>query len=72
MSMKVSDFDYKLPEELIAQNPIEKREYSKLLVMNILLLKDQGLLLPNNSLYFSLSIQLLTVKSIVSINTSSL
>jgi S-adenosylmethionine:tRNA ribosyltransferase-isomerase len=34
MSMKVSDFDYKLPEELIAQNPIEKREYSKLLVMD--------------------------------------
>jgi S-adenosylmethionine:tRNA ribosyltransferase-isomerase len=32
--MKVSDFDYKLPEELIAQNPIEKREYSKLLVMD--------------------------------------
>mgnify|MGYP000938866078 FL=1 len=32
--MKVSDFDYKLPEELIAQNPIDKREYSKLLVMD--------------------------------------
>ncbi len=32
--MKVSDFDYKLPEELIAQNPIDKREYSKLLIMD--------------------------------------
>ena len=32
--MKVSDFDYKLTEELIAQNPIDKREYSKLLVMD--------------------------------------
>ncbi|HPV55474.1 MAG TPA: S-adenosylmethionine:tRNA ribosyltransferase-isomerase, partial [Bacilli bacterium] len=34
MSMKVSDFDYKLPNELIAQNPIDKREYSKLLIMD--------------------------------------
>lgn len=32
--MKVSGFDYKLPNELIAQNPIDKREYSKLLIMN--------------------------------------
>ena len=32
--MKVSDFDYKLPNELIAQNPIDKREYSKLLIMD--------------------------------------
>ncbi len=32
--MKVSGFDYKLPNELIAQNPIDKREYSKLLIMD--------------------------------------
>ncbi|HHY82330.1 MAG TPA: tRNA preQ1(34) S-adenosylmethionine ribosyltransferase-isomerase QueA [Clostridiales bacterium] len=30
--MKVSDFDYELPEELIAQTPLEKRDESRLLV----------------------------------------
>ena len=30
--MKLSDFDYELPEELIAQKPIEKRDESRLLV----------------------------------------
>lgn len=32
--MKTSDFDYDLPEELIAQHPAEKRDHSRLLVMN--------------------------------------
>jgi S-adenosylmethionine:tRNA ribosyltransferase-isomerase len=32
--MKTSDFDYYLPEELIAQTPLEKRDTSKLLVLN--------------------------------------
>ncbi len=32
--MKTSDFDYNLPEELIAQTPIEKRDSSKLMVLN--------------------------------------
>ena len=32
--MKVEDFDYKLPEELIAQKPIEKRDESRLLVLD--------------------------------------
>lgn len=32
--MKTSDFDFKLPEELIAQHPSEKRDHSKLLVVN--------------------------------------
>lgn len=32
--MKLKDFDYNLPEELIAQTPLEKRDESKLLVMN--------------------------------------
>ena len=32
--MKVSDFNYELPEELIAQTPIEKRDTSKLMVLN--------------------------------------
>ena len=32
--MKTSDFFYDLPEELIAQTPLEKRDNSRLLVMN--------------------------------------
>lgn len=32
--MKLSDFDYKLPENLIAQTPLKKRDSSKLLVLN--------------------------------------
>ena len=32
--MKVSDFNYELPEELIAQTPIEKRDMSRLMVLN--------------------------------------
>lgn len=32
--MKTDDFDYYLPEELIAQSPLEKRDTSKLLVLN--------------------------------------
>lgn len=32
--MKTEDFDYNLPEELIAQTPLEKRDASKLLIMN--------------------------------------
>ena len=36
--MKTDDFDYYLPEELIAQVPLEHREESKLLVLD----KDTG------------------------------
>lgn len=32
--MKTSDFDYELPEELIAQHPAAQRDHSRLLVMN--------------------------------------
>lgn len=32
--MKTSDFDYKLPIELIAQTPVEPRDYSRLMVLN--------------------------------------
>ena len=32
--MKTSDFDYLLPEELIAQTPVEPRDHSRLLVYN--------------------------------------
>ena len=31
--MKTSDFFYDLPEELIAQTPLEKRDNSRLLVL---------------------------------------
>ena len=32
--MKLTDFNYELPEELIAQSPIEKRDNSRLMVLN--------------------------------------
>ncbi len=32
--MKVDDFNYELPEELIAQTPIKKRDTSRLMVLN--------------------------------------
>lgn len=32
--MKLSEFDYHLPEELIAQTPLEKRDTSRLMVLN--------------------------------------
>jgi S-adenosylmethionine:tRNA ribosyltransferase-isomerase len=32
--MKLQDFNYELPEKLIAQTPIEPRDHSKLLILN--------------------------------------
>ena len=32
--MKTSDFNYVLPKELIAQHPLEKRDYSRLMVLD--------------------------------------
>lgn len=32
--MKVSDFDYHLPEEFIAQTPAEKRDHSKIMILD--------------------------------------
>ena len=32
--MKVTDFDYELPKELIAQHPMEPRDHSRLLVVD--------------------------------------
>ena len=34
INIKTSDFDYNLPEELIAQTPLEKRDNSKMLVLD--------------------------------------
>ena len=30
--MKLSEFDFELPEELIAQHPVEKRDTSRLML----------------------------------------
>ena len=32
--MKLSEFDFDLPEALIAQTPLEKRDHSRLMVVN--------------------------------------
>ena len=32
--MEVSTFDYELPEELIAQDPLEKRDASRLMILD--------------------------------------
>ncbi|MBQ8668579.1 S-adenosylmethionine:tRNA ribosyltransferase-isomerase [bacterium] len=32
--MNISEFDYELPEKLIAQMPADKRQNSKMLVLN--------------------------------------
>lgn len=32
--MKTSDFDFQLPEELIAQTPLERRDASRLLTLD--------------------------------------
>ena len=32
--MKLSDFDYELPEELIAQHPVDKRDESRLMIIH--------------------------------------
>jgi S-adenosylmethionine:tRNA ribosyltransferase-isomerase len=32
--MQLKDFNYNLPQELIAQTPIEPRDNSKLLILN--------------------------------------
>ena len=34
MSLSTEDFDYDLPEELIAQTPIKDRDHSRLLVLD--------------------------------------
>jgi len=33
-TMRISDFDYDLPEELIAQEPLSERDASRMLVLN--------------------------------------
>jgi len=45
--VKVSDFNYDLPEELIAQHPSEKRDESKLMVLNRETQKIEGKVFKN-------------------------
>src|SRR5207253_7940821 len=42
--MKIRDFDYELPQELIAQTPIEPRDASRLLVVH----RDTGIFVHRN------------------------
>ena len=56
--MKLEDFDYNLPEELIAQTPLKERDSSKLLVLSTILDKITKSLLFSriillNSILFS-------------------
>ncbi|MFM9945154.1 MAG: S-adenosylmethionine:tRNA ribosyltransferase-isomerase [Bacteroidia bacterium] len=59
LNIKLSDFDYLLPEERIAQNPLDKRDESKLLVYedgeisNFNFKKLPELLPPNSQLIFN-------------------
>jgi S-adenosylmethionine:tRNA ribosyltransferase-isomerase len=39
--MKLSDFDFELPERYIAQNPVKPRSYSKLLINNFKTIKQK-------------------------------
>ena len=39
--MRTDDFDFDLPEDLIAQHPLEKRDQSRLLVLD----KQSGILM---------------------------
>ena len=52
--MKTSDFYYDLPEELIAQTPVEPRDRSRLLVFN----KDTGDLLHKHFYIQSIAYQI--------------
>ena len=52
--MKKSDFYYDLPENLIAQHPLEQRDSSKLMVLNTLFTKTLVsvhllMVIPNSS-----------------------
>lgn len=50
--MQISDFDYDLPEELIAQSPLNERDASRMLIVN----REQGTL--QDSVFASLPAQL--------------
>ena len=39
--MKLEEFDYYLPEELIAQHPVDKRDESRLLVLDYMELRKK-------------------------------
>ena len=42
--MKTEDFDFELPERLIAQTPIEKRDASRMLILD----KNPGEITPKH------------------------
>lgn len=46
--MKTKDFNFQLPEELIAQRPLEKRDHSKLMILN----KESGEI--NHSYFYNI------------------
>ena len=50
--MKLSDFYYDLPEELIAQTPLEKRDESRLLVLDKETGEVEHKVFKNIQLYF--------------------
>ncbi len=49
--MLISDFDFDLPEELIAQTPLERRESSRMLIVN----RGEKTFADNNFYNFPLS-----------------
>ncbi len=61
--MKLSDFDYILPKELIAQHPLEERDHSKLMVL------DRGTKSISHHRFFELP-ELLDPNSVVVFNES--
>lgn len=63
MSMRTDDFDYNLPEELIAQAPAEPRDSCRLLVVDRMA--------PRRERRWSTAVPLSTVSSAISSTISS-
>ena len=57
--MRTDDFNFDLPEELIAQHPLEQRDHSRLLVLD----KHSG----NITLWIIAALQIFVVKTIQNI-----
>jgi S-adenosylmethionine:tRNA ribosyltransferase-isomerase len=63
ISMRVDEFDYDLPERLIAQQPIENRDESRLMLLN----KETG---ETDDRYFKKIVELLNKDDILILNDS--